>query len=56
MENITAMEKLTAQEIALLGTMLAIEITKNKTVAEMKCIKHILGQMFATVNTLLCKC
>jgi len=49
------MESLSPCELALIGTMLAIEITKNKSIAEIKCIKTILAQMFATVNTLLCK-
>jgi len=47
-------EKLTPQELALLGTLLAIEITKNKTTKEITCIKFVLAQMFTTINTILC--
>ena len=51
----SVLEKLSVKEIALLGTMLAIEITKCKTTDEIKIIKQIVSQMLATINTLLSK-
>lgn len=51
----SVLEKLSVKEIALLGTMLAIEITNCKTTDEIKIIKQIVSQMLATINTLLSK-
>lgn len=49
------MEKLTNQELALLGTLMAIEISKNKSISEIKVIKYLLTQVIATISTLICR-
>ena len=40
------------KEIAVLGTIIALELSKNKTKSEIKEIKLLLGQVLSTLATL----
>lgn len=51
MENIS---DLTNEELVLLATLIALQITKNKTEKEIKKIKYLCSQILSTLNTLTC--
>ena len=46
---------LSPKELAVLGTAVAVELAKGKTEAELKEIKALVGQIHATLSTLIIK-
>lgn len=48
------MENLTCEEIAILGTIIAIDIVKNKSPKEIQAFKKLFAQILATLSNLNC--
>lgn len=46
---------LSSRELAVLGTAIAVELANEKTEAELKEIKALVGQIHATLSTLIIK-
>lgn len=46
------MEKLTPEEIVILGTTIALELAKCKTKEEIKAIRFLVSQIFYSLTTL----
>lgn len=46
------MEKLTPEEIVVLGTTIALELAKGKTKDEIKAIRFLVSQIFYSLTTL----
>jgi len=46
------MEKLTPQELVILGTSIALELARGKSKEEIKALRFLVGQMYTTLITL----
>ena len=46
------MDKLTPQELVILGTSIALELARCKTKEEIKALRFLVGQIYTTLITL----